>query len=258
MCKKFFWFTLAIIVIAFQPHNEASVKEEHDIKNHPLMHQRNLELLHKITQKVSDKIDAIAFDKKKILIGLGQSPAYLLEMLKVMNKPNREYRHVAFSGFCYGTNGCVDPFLYEKFKKMGSYYRSYLDKIGLSQEALEAEDTEYIVIEVCHDGKGLSSFLEFFTHYPKTPKVIYLQNDSFKKPLFRISSERIPLTSYGEEEKLLIALANADEFRDRLVPHFNVSRWETVDPFVVNPQEGQNASIILNQLQQFSSQLATK
>jgi|GEM_PF-3027956 len=229
------------------------------ISEHALMNHYNLCLLEQLANKVSTGIDRMASGKKQVLVGLGQSPAYLLEMIKLIdakqNRSDRRYLNVAFSGSYFTASGGefkIDRWVLPEYIRLGHHYRHYLDKIGLSKEALSATDTEFIIIEVAHFGEGLISFLDFFSDYPKKPSLIYLQHSLFSPiPLrFSLNSNRIIIND--TEQKLLVALANADQFKDRLVSHFHFHRWESIDPTTFQPEE--NAPIILHQLQKFISE----
>jgi hypothetical protein len=222
------------------------------IADHPLMNARNLDLLYELANKVSYNIDRMFPNKKQVLVGLGQSPAYLLEMIKLLDakkhRYNRAYLDVAFSGSFYDAEGKrIDSIMFEEFNKLAPYYRKYMERIGLSKQDLDKANTQFIVLEVSHTCKGLKSFLQFFADYTIRPFVIYLQSHAFSAAGLEVPNERIALDD--NEEKLMVELANADKFKDRLVPHFSYYEWETIDPLSFKPDE--NVPVIMEQLRQF-------
>ena len=223
------------------------------IENHPLMNDRNLALLNKLANKISDEIDRMFPAKKQVLVGLGQSPAYLLEMIKLIDeqkhRSNRQYLNVAFSGGFYGSDvrGLIDPRLAQEFKERAPYYRRYLEKVGLSEEDFNETDTKFIVVEVCHTCQGLQSFLYFFEDYTKKPFVLYLQSEAFEPARLSFPSDRFVIDR--NEEKLMLSLAEADEFEDRIVPHFAYFKWDKIDPLTFKPEK--NAPVIMKQIRQF-------
>lgn len=220
------------------------------IAQHPLMSSENVELLYRMAKKISVKIDSEFPSERQVLVGLGQSPAYLLEMIKLIDEKedrrNRSYKRVAFSGN-FLSSVFFDAI---RFRRNVLFYRDYLGQIGLSEENFGMGDVKYIILEVCHHGDGLRSFLSFFDNYKIKPSVCYLQTAGFR--LVTCSNvDRI--MRYGitvrEEEKLTVDLANADKFDDRLVPHFAFHEWGITDPlaFVVEP----NAIKIIETLRRF-------
>jgi len=155
---------------------------------HPLMIKENISILYNLAQLVSSTIDAQYNNKNQVLIALGQSPVYLLEMIKLLdnaqNRNNRKYKNVAFSGSFYkiepnGSNGFyhIDPNTINGFDD--KTYHSYLNSIGLSERDLQQSDEEFIILEICHHCNGLKSFLHFFQGYEKKPNVLYLQSIYF-------------------------------------------------------------------------------
>lgn len=219
--------------------------------NHPLMEKKNLVILYGLAQRVSKQIDQSFPGEKQVIIGLGQSPAYLLEMIKLIdqkqNRQNRTYMHVAFSGSFFSLNQ-VDKSLFQQFKKNQHYYETYLNKIGLDKKNLTDINTSYIILEVAHHCQGLKSFISFFDQYERKPNVLYLQEDYFNKvELYPYNNYR--LTLQNDEQPLTVALANADAFKDRLVPQFQFHRWKHVDPTIWQQEE--NAQIVIRSLEKF-------
>ena len=223
-------------------------------EEHPLMEKENVALLKVVAERVSEEINTLFPNKKQIIVSLGQSPAYLCEMIKLIDKKqgrnNRSYLNVAFSGNFYSRkeNGkeMIDPYLYQKYQSLAGHYITYLEKLGLSEDNLLDPHTQFILLEVCHTCQGLKSFLSFLNTFPRKPFPLYLQHNHFE-PLGWTDSKRILLNS--SENKLMVSLANADKFEDRLVPHFAYYEWEKLNPLAFKP-EG-NAPIIIEQLQQF-------
>ena len=222
-----------------------------DIENHPLYKPENLLLLYNLANRASKTADESFSAKNQVFVGMGQSPAYLLEMIKRIDRAReregRSYMHVAFSGTSY-MDGKLDPYLYRKYGELGGYYQQYLTKVGLSEADLNKDDTEFIILEVCHQGNGLRSFLSFFDNYKNSPAVIYLQSPAHFGPVcISETNERILINA--QENNLTVALANADPFKDRLVPEFQFHRWKTVDPLAYKYEE--NAPKILKRIEQF-------
>lgn len=133
---------------------------------------------------------------------------------------------------------------------MGHHYKNYLNTVGFSPDHLNEQDTEFIVLEVCHEGNGLKSFISFFNEYKKKPYVIYLQHRFFSPVYMPVNRERLLIDD--AENKLTVALANADSFDDRLVPQFQFHKWATVKPLEFKPSE--NALILREQLTHFVQQ----
>ncbi len=240
-----------LVSLAF---SKAMDPEQYDIKNYPLMKTENLGLLYSLADQVSDMADGKFSAKKQVLVGMGQSPAYLLEMIRLIDqekgRKDRSYLNVAFSGRYYEPGGCdlIDSYSHKQFVEFGSHYKQYLNKVGLSENDLNRDDTKFIILEVCHHCASLKSFLSFFKDYKKQPGVVYLQSsDFFARANLPVKNQRLALDA--QEHKLTAALANADRFKDRLVPQFQVYRWKTVDPFKFEPEE--NAPIILKRLRHF-------
>ena len=190
-------------------------------------------------------------------MGLGQSPAYLLEMIKLLDAKNgrcdRFYLNVAFSGSYYVTgefyDGSISSFVFEQYQKYKNNYLSYLNKIGLSVEALNDAETKFIILEFCCDGKGLTSFLSFFSEYREKPSVVYIQ-DQYSATIFHsIAPWQEELVLESNEYILIDRLANADRFNDRLVPYFSWKEWALVDPLLFKQHE--NALTLKKSLQNF-------
>ena len=230
--------------------------EKYNIENHPLMKSENISLLYGLATQVSSIADKNFSAKKQILVGLGQSPAYLLEMIKLIdqkkNKNDRSYLNVAFSGSYYSFSdddkSVIDPFLCKKFIELGSHYKQYLNKVGLSDNDMNKDDTEFIILEVCQHGNGLKSFLSFFHDYKKQPNVIYLQSNFFEPVHLPVKNQWLAMNE--QEGMLTVALANADKFKDRITPQFQFHKWQTVDPREFQPEE--NTPKILKRLQWFT------
>src|SRR3990167_3976358 len=78
------------------------VSSDGNIQDHVLMKPDNQRLLYDIAQDFSLRLDQEFSQKQQIIWGLGQAPAYLVEMLQKIDvqkqRQNREYHHVAFSG----------------------------------------------------------------------------------------------------------------------------------------------------------------
>ncbi|MBY0110320.1 MAG: hypothetical protein K2X90_04375 [Candidatus Babeliaceae bacterium] len=241
---------------ALQVEN-TSTSAKDNIADHPLMSHYNMCILYNLALRLSDTIDRNFRGKKQVLVGLGQSPAYLLEMIKMIdNKKSREdrrYISAAFSGrkFLFDNeDGRIkkDPFLAERFNKVEPYYSRYLDSIGLSKEELSKHDTEFIVLEVCRHCTGLASFFDFFYTYSKKPSAYYLQSSDFKEVRFLDSNlKKIKIDT--DEERLMVGLANSDSYKDRIVAQFSYYKWETINPLAFQKEE--NAQLIIEEIKKF-------
>lgn len=223
------------------------------LSDHPLMNKKNIAMLNLIAQRVSDIIDSKFPEKEQVIIGLGQSPAYLLKMIELIDRKHeridRSYIHVAFSGFC----SCLKDGIFNAREALTlsnnePYYISYLQKLKLSPHNLE-DGRSYIVLEICNTGKGLNSFLNFFHGYKERPGIVYLKKNKHFKLKQHGFKQKGMLIGDEVEIKLITFLANADKFDDRLVPHFPMHTWKSVNPFDFIPKK--NAQLIIKNLEDY-------
>ena len=250
-----------------------------DISEHILMNDHNRKLLFKLAGRFSDRIDEQFPNKTQIICGLGQSPAYLIETLKLIDqhrqRRDREYKLVAFSGNFFAqvdkderpikkARAAQHDDAFEEFcaihadkvefdkDMLPSWqhrrdYRRYLKTIGFSQQDLLSPDKEFVLIDRCHYGLGLRSFLYIIQHYEKKPTIFFMHNY-----LSFINSSPQSITLNKEEYDVMFALSfdtNSTKFKDRLVQLFKRDAWRTIDPAQFKPHE--NALIILEELKKF-------
>ncbi|OGB84754.1 hypothetical protein A3F66_01180 [candidate division TM6 bacterium RIFCSPHIGHO2_12_FULL_32_22] len=250
-----------------------------DLSEHVLMNDQNRELLFKLANRFSDRVDERFSNKIQVICGLGQSPTYLIEALKLLDasrqRRDREYKFVAFSGNLFkkieqterpskrtrivqsddafkefaNINDYKFEFDWENFptKRCCREYRKYLAKIGLSETDLVYSDKEFVLIDRCHYGLGIRSFLHIIKHYRKKPTIFFMHNYS----TFTNQSPQ-SITLNKEEHDLMFALSydgNSIKFQDRLSQLFKSYLWRTIDPAQFKPHD--NALIILEALKKF-------
>lgn len=207
-------------------------------EDHILLNDEYIGVLKDLAQKVSLMIDERYPHQEHVIIGLGQSPAYLLEMIKLLDtqkgRTDREYLHVAFSG------RFLPPFVDEYAdpiyrKKLKTRYKNYLTELMLDKKHVDRSKKKHIILEFCYQGTGLQSFLNFFKKYTNKPDVIYLrtmQAESLYPILLQgVASSKVILDD-PKTIRLACFLSNSDEYDDRLVPHFSPRKWPNVDPLV--------------------------
>ncbi len=217
------------------------------LENHPLVKTKNLDLLYGLAQRVSVAADESFPAKNQVILGLGQSPAYLLEMMKCIDQENnrndRVHKHVAFSHEWRST------FLIERgFRQRKSAYEEYLNNSELAPDDLNKEDTNFVILDFAVTGRGLKSFLAFFENYKKKPSVVYWQNADSEAPMLSVASHKLGLNP--AEDELMPHLGSLDKLDDRLVAYFPHYEWSTVNPLDFRP--GENAQVILNYVQQYA------
>jgi hypothetical protein len=221
------------------------------LERHPLIKTKNLDLLYDLAQRVSAIADESFPAKNQVIIGLGQSPAYLLEMMQCRdqknNRQNREHKHLAFSGrFTYYGKG--DEEFDRNFLRVRPHYEEYLKRIELAPDNLNKENTNFVILDLVFSGTGLESFLTFFKDYPKKPAVIYLQSDEFKSLNLAMANHKLGLNFEGD--KLMNALGGDHHPQDRLVARFShKEEWGVINPLDFRPE--QSAQVILNYVQQY-------
>lgn len=230
---------------------------EFAIKSHPLMDPGNCEILYRLAQEISRRIDKQFKGKKQLLVGLGQSPAYLLKMIQLIdakkNRTDRSYKHTAFSGYFdsyYLQSLDNEDFFYGNEK----HYSVYLAKNGLSSQdiaQLQRDDIVPIVVDVCWTGSSLRAFLEIFFEPSNRPVALCIQNESMAAampPTF-LHADDLHVVVCEQSADLLQRISATDDFNDRLVVHFSPEEWATVNPFDFTLHE--NAKILLANLEQF-------
>ncbi len=246
-----------------------------DLNQHPLMKNNdNKQLLFDLAQRLSDNIDAKYKKKYQVILGLGQSPAYLIALLKMIDKQKqrtgRTYKHVAFSGkfynklterkrkytsddlsirdtfdqLCKDHPAEFDASCTAKITALQPIYQTYLDAVGLSEQALADKTIKFILVDRCISGFGIRSFLYMIRHYRRQPKIFFLYDYSCSpyQGLQAIQLDK-PTT------ELLVALKNCEKHNDRLVQHYEYTAWRDVDPLLFKKSE--NAKKILKALKRF-------
>lgn len=205
---------------------------------HLLLQEKHIPTLYNLALEVSDIIDSRSTGKKQVLIGFGQSPAYLLEMIKFIDdkkdKTNREYLHVASSRFRFG----LHDFYKEQFKQ---YYAS----LNLSKDNFDQEDTTYIAMDYCFSGASLMLFHEWLGK-PKNMLLLGLVTHGLAKEK-KESIVQIKLRDKAKE--LIQILANDATAQDRLVPFFSYREIGKLDPSAFKPHN--NALKLLSLLKKF-------
>jgi len=257
-----------------------------DIKGHPLMNQANRELLYQLTLRFSQAIDIKHRGKRQVICGLGQSPAYVIELLKridhAFNRTDREYKHIAFSGNHYPAPADYkDPKspcpATEEVRTTGSdhfshfcavvddnirknsaarptdiqkiMYRSYLKTLGLSYVSSE-ENKVFILVDRVRFGSSMRSALDVLRESPtiQYPDVFFFYNF----PHYLPDIEPNGIFMNPETHQLMFILSQADTsttFKDRLIPEFRYANWCSVNPQNFKPS--MNALAIIKALEAF-------
>ena len=207
-------------------------------RDHFLDNPKNLSLLFSNARHLIDR-----FPTQKV-VGLGQSPAWVLEAAKRLdNRPDR-FSHVAFSGGWYDLhlNDIPDQ---RGSKTQTERYRSYLSECGLTPT--DIIETPIVLVERTYSGKGLKSFLEILLEWGNDLNKLKELKDALHTHIIICQDFRGPQCPQSSPEDLgiksgqmtdghfLEQMSNSPDDLDRLIPHYDHSKWDHRPDFIGLP-----------------------
>jgi hypothetical protein len=201
--------------------------------------------------------------KNSHLFSLGQSPAWFVEMARLLDPNSDRYGFIAFSGSwfisedgdstTYRSGYRVDEKLTKPGEKEVSFYRKYLAEIGLSPTAVISRykntGKNTVILEYSETGGGLASFLSILKAWSDELENFHELKKTLVVKLLKVDSEverfgmipcifgfTVEYCSVFIKPELLDCpcdvanFCNADDFEDRLVPIYKCSNWTKIDP----------------------------
>ena len=226
--------------------NDCIVLEEHP--NYFLNKPENLGLL------FDNAAHLISLFPTQTIVGLGQSPAWILEAAKIQDSNPERLKLVAFSGGWYGSDLRLDTAGKPK-PDVVMLYREYLTTIGLSPQQIinnHSAANRLVIVEHTHSGKGLKSFLEILTDWAREDRYLnslksslhvhlIVGEDMQSSHLPRVNPEDLFIRSIQMTQgSFVVDMSNSPDDLDRVVPHYAQHEWGRVDP----SQEKFNADIV--------------
>lgn len=216
------------------------------LKDHVLMQDANLQTLYDLAQNLSYALDkTYGTSKEQVLIGLGQSPAYILKMMEFIDlakgRNDREYKNLAFSGRWHQIDDIgylrPDPTLIPIVSKNEHFYLEYLKRINLSPADIASSSKNIIILEIIQKGESLFSFITLLRNYSKQPFYFLLKSEKKIVVTEGIKSESYSRYAipYPTWISLIVPLMNDDQLDTRLVAHYAPWQWPTVDPLTFKP-----------------------
>lgn len=178
------------------------------------------------------------------IVGLGQSPAWILEAAKIRDSNPERLKLVAFSGGWYDSNLKLDTFIKPK-SDVVALYRDYLATIGLSPQKIirnHSAADRLVIVEHTHSGKGLKSFLEILTDWateercldslkPALHVHLIVGEDMQSSHLPKVKPEDLCIRSIQMTKgSFVVDMSNAPDELDRVVPHYSQHEWGRVNP----------------------------
>lgn len=181
------------------------------------------------------------------VLGLGQSPGWILEQCKLIDSDPGRFDLVAFSGGWYtGSTSLRLDTMCKPNKEDIDCYRKYLSEKKLEPLSIIGEHTPespLVIVEHTHSGKGLKSFLEILTNWAKDLGVfddlktrlhvhLIVGEDSLSSHLPYVEPDTLFIRSIQTTStQFVVDMSNAPDDLDRLVPHYAHHEWTKVDPF---------------------------
>lgn len=198
---------------------------------HPLLSQEGMDQLFNIACDVKDAIECLAPNKLYQVFSLGQSAAWLIHMMRLIDDSNRtsntRYGHIAFSGnfFDYYTKKKVLKRTIKPSSKQKKQYGAYLNSLNLKPD-ISCWHT-FIIEFPCYT-RGVLSFDEVAKPYLPAQ-----MNYLISPPLIAMLPERSYVLETIDHETahgFLAELRNSDRFDDRRVLNFPIEQWGVEDP----------------------------
>ena len=203
-------------------------------RDHFLDSPQNLSLLFSNAQHIVNK-----FPEGRI-VGLGQSPAWILEAAKRLDHAPDRFSNVAFSGSWYNSNLQRDSYQMVSLEKT-MQYRGFLTECKLTPSDIIKDPI--ILVEHTHSGKGLKSFLDVLIEWGRELGIesqlrnavhvhIIVGEDMLSYRCPRTSPSSLLIKS-GQTTSgaFVVAMSNSADDLDRLIPHYACHEWNTPPNF---------------------------
>lgn len=221
-----------------------------------------------------------------VIVSLGQSPAYIVKtadfLSKFKNKSSNEYKYLAFSGRFLSKHEKGRQFFLPSYKgsiptpEQLNKYENYLKLLLLNPASIVSQFQKnkqpIVFVEYIQSGESLASFIYTLMSIAAREGVDLTQ----LKAAIIIHSFQ-PLINHGWPEikqisappysikinntqivdnDLMVGLANADQFNDRLVAHYSVDNWGKINPILFQPSQDANHILfsIIHQMVQKENQ----
>ncbi len=203
---------------------------------HPLLTPSGLRTLVSLAIKTNNFIKVRYPDKLYNIFSLGQSPAWVVEAMKIIDEKNNvqdtHYGFMAFSGSWYLPDGegvVVREASQAPSQEASQAYHRYLDALCASTK----RDCVNIAIEFPRSSKGLRSFEETIRG-----SCFFNQLELFiSKPQFSCPGIVLDFIDENTIENFIKLLANADRFEDRLVMSYSHEIWLSKNPLSFHPSD---------------------
>ena len=180
------------------------------------------------------------------VFSLGQSPAWIVKtaslietsaVARELNTTPSRFNGIAYSGALFGEDYQWREPMPTITPAQKASYREYLQGLHLDPSSIIKSGKPVTIVEHTHSGKGLFSFLRFiqdwargseWESYKKLIKIHFLKSDTHH-PLPTKISACFKHSVQIIKHKFITDLANADDFDDRLLPHYDTYVWGTLD-----------------------------
>jgi len=199
-------------------------------KTHPLLKNCGMDTLFDIAVKTKQYISKKYPKFNYKILALGQSPAWLVEMMKLIDEEQGQqdtrYDFIPFSSAFFTYNPVTKQFTRYVSPTSESLqsYKERLKKSGLFQIK---KDELLFILEFPQDGPGLVSFYEVARHDLPQDFSFLISKPKLALP----SSQILDFIDQTTIKELIYPLSRLDDFDDRLVMHYPYTKWQHTDPF---------------------------